>query len=123
MTGEAARHRIEPLVTLGLYMCEDRSYEASPNTADFDAFHTAGNLRVSDRWDARWLLIRANQLVRNTPIERVTIAPGGGTLDLQFVTDDRRAAYAAAAPVIRTLMNEFSLLMDFHFVSADEIEG
>src|SRR5438128_2505551 len=84
--------------------------EASPSTAAVDTFSTRDNLRAADRWDTRWLLIRANQLIRNTPISSVTMAPGGGTLDLHFVAEDRRAAYEAAAPIIRTLLGEFSLL-------------
>jgi hypothetical protein len=99
----------------------DRYTAATPNSADVSTFHTSGTLRASDRWDVRWLMVRANQLIRNTPIQRVTMAPGGGTLDLHFVVQDRRAAYEAAAPVIRTLLGEFSLLMDFHFVSPEEI--
>ena len=96
--------------------------DSTPSTAGVDHFSVRDNLRAADRWDPQWLFVRATQLVRNTPIQKVTLAPGGGTLDIHFVVEDRRAAYKAAAPIIRELVTEFSLLMDFHFVSPDDIE-
>jgi hypothetical protein len=81
------------------------------------------NLSVADRWDMGRLLRRANQLAEGTAIQRVTLGPAGGSLDLHFVVTDREAGYAAAAPIVRQLLDEFALLMDFHFVDPSELAG
>jgi hypothetical protein len=81
------------------------------------------NLAVADRWDIGRLLSRANQLAEGTAIQRVTLGPAGGSLDLHFVVTDREAGYEAAAPIVRRLLNEFGFLMDFHFVDPSELAG
>jgi hypothetical protein len=87
------------------------------------ALATHENLSAAARYDMGRLLRRAQELTEGTAIQFVTLAPAGGPLDVHFAVTDREAGYAAAAPIVRQLLDEFALLMDFHFVDPQEVVG
>jgi hypothetical protein len=109
---------LDPLRTPGGY-----DYAFVGTRLEVKAVASHENLTASARWDIGRLLARAQELAKGTAIQFVTLAPAGGSLDIHFAVCDREAGYEAAAPIVSQLLEEFALLMDFHFVDPQEALG
>jgi len=80
------------------------------------------NLDAGLRFDPDYVGRLAREISPNPPILDVIWRTRGGPVDVYFVTEDREAGYAAAAPVIRKLLQASSLALDFHVLEPAELE-
>lgn len=80
----------------------------------------SGNLGIEVRFDPEYVGQLAKEIAPNPPIIDVMWRGRGGPVDVFFVVEDRERGYEAAGPVIRRLLTESSLALDFHFVEPSD---
>lgn len=83
---------------------------------------SSGTIEAAPRFDLAVLGETARDLAKGTAIKDVAWRRRpGGAVDIYFIVDDREAGYAAAAPIIRELLNASALSLDFHVAEPGEI--
>lgn len=83
---------------------------------------SASSQALENRSNPAYLHEVAVQLAANTSIQQILWRQRDTAVDFYFISKNKQKAYKEAAPIVRRLLDESVLPLDFHFATPNQAQ-